>query len=44
MKVRGNHSLRSDVKALSAAVEAWLPAVLAPAAGRAVRLARSEVG
>jgi len=30
-QVRGNHSLRSDVKGLTAAVEAWLPGVLAPA-------------
>ena len=29
--VRGNHSLRSDIKTLTAAVEAWLPRVLAPA-------------
>ena len=29
--VRGNHSLRSDVKALTCAVEAWIPRILAPA-------------
>jgi predicted alpha/beta-hydrolase family hydrolase len=29
-KVRGNHSLRSDVQALTAAVEAWLARVVAP--------------
>jgi predicted alpha/beta-hydrolase family hydrolase len=28
VKVRGNHSLRSDIKAVAAAIEAWLPAVL----------------
>ncbi|MBA3748738.1 MAG: hypothetical protein H0W96_14775 [Solirubrobacterales bacterium] len=29
-RVRGNHSLRSDMPALSAAVREWLAAILAP--------------
>ena len=29
--VRGNHSLRSDAKGLTAAIKAWLPGVLIPA-------------
>ncbi len=28
VRVRGNHSLRSDLTAVAAAIEAWLPAVL----------------
>ena len=28
VKVRGNHSLRSDMPAVAAAIEAWLPTIV----------------
>jgi hypothetical protein len=30
VEVRGNHSLRTDLRSVEAAVRAWLPSVLEP--------------